>query len=213
MPTHREIVDKMPLALAKRPKNEKGYPVPWFVPWHEGQWDFRFIRTGKIEEAVAKQCCWTCGEKLERPCAFVIGPMCAVNRNSAEPPSHVECAVYAAKACPFLARPKLERLSTRTDLDTTDAQTAGTMIDRNPGVALVWVTNGANYNTHLRLFDIGDPLRVVWYAHSRKATREEVMESITSGLPFLRTEAEKQGDEAVKVLGEMVERAMPLVPA
>lgn len=213
MPTHREIVDKMPLALAKRPRTEKGYPVPWFVPWHEGQWDFRFIRTGTIEEAIQRNICWTCGEPLERPCCFVVGPMCAVNRTSAEPPSHVWCGVYAAKACPFLARPKLERLSRRTDLDTTENQTAGTMIERNPGVALVWVTNTPSYDPRLRLFDIGDPVRVVWYAHSRKATRDEVMESITTGLPFLRNVAEEEGNGAMEALDAMVERAMPLVPA
>jgi len=213
MPTHREIVDKMPLALAKRPKNDKGYPVPWFVPWHDGAWDFRFIRPGKIEEAIQRNVCWTCGETLERPCAFVVGPMCAVNRTSAEPPSHVECGVYAAKACPFLARPKLERLSRRTDLDTTHANTAGIMLDRNPGVALVWVTTNPSYDPRLRLFDIGDPVRTVWYAHSRKATREEVMESINTGLPSLRTLAEEEGPEAVAELDSMVVRAMPLVPA
>ena len=213
MPTHREIVEKMPLALARRPKTEQGYPVPWFVPFHDGKWDFRFVRPEKIPEAVNKNLCWTCGESLELPCAFVVGPMCAVNRTSAEPPSHIQCAVYAAKACPFLARPKLDRLSNRTELDKTGSTTAGIMLDRNPGVALVWVTNHPVYRLHVRLFDIGDPVRVVWYAHSRKATREEVMESINTGLPSLRKLAEEEGNGAPEALDEMVERAMPLVPA
>lgn len=213
MLTHREIIEKMPFALAKRPRNERGYPVPWFVPFHNGQWDFRFVRPEKIPEAVSKGICWTCGEPLERPYAFVLGPMCAVNRTSAEPPSHVQCAIYAARACPFLARPKLERLSARTDLDKSGNTTAGIMLDRNPGVALVWVTNQGSYDPTLRLFDIGDPVRVRWYAHSRKATREEVMESITTGLPFLRNLAMEEGHDAVQALEAQVERAMPLVPA
>ena len=78
--THRDVVERMPLAMAKRPRDHRGYPVPWFTPWHEGRWDFRHIEPGKAEQAVREQRCWTCGERLRLPCAFVVGPMCAVNR-------------------------------------------------------------------------------------------------------------------------------------
>jgi hypothetical protein len=35
--------------------------------------------------------------------SFVVGPMCGINRNSAEPPSHKECAQWSARNCPFLS--------------------------------------------------------------------------------------------------------------
>lgn len=205
---------RMPTSLAKRPVNSAGYVVPWFTPWHEGAWDFRFVEPGKAEEAVRRELCWICGERLTSPCAFVIGPMCAVNRTSAEPPSHVECAIYAARACPFLARPKMTRPSARVEgIAEAHGQVPGIMLDRNPGVALVWVTRTPVYHLAIKLFGIGDPIRVMFYAEGRKATRAEVLESITTGLPKLRELAEVEGEEAISELESMVDDAMALVPA
>jgi hypothetical protein len=39
------------------------------------------------------------------------------------------------------------------------------------------------------LFEIGKPEQWFWYREGRSATREEVLESINSGLPFLRETA------------------------
>lgn len=210
--THRSVVEKMPFAMAKRPRDPRGYPVPWFTPWHEGRWDFRYIEPGKVEQAVREERCWTCGERLTLPCAFVVGPMCAVNRTSAEPPSHVECAIYAAKACPFLARPKMTRPSGGAGVQEGDSM-PGVALLRNPGVALVWITDHPVYRLHERLFDIGEPRRVRWFAHSRPATRDEVMDSIDSGYPYLRELADADGPEAVAELDALVARAKVLVPA
>jgi hypothetical protein len=211
--THREIVDRMPLSMAKRPRDPRGFPVPWFTPWHEGKWDFRYVEPGKAEQAVREGRCWICGERLRLPCAFVAGPMCAVNRTNAEPPSHVECAIYAARACPFLARPKMARPSGGEGVVHDEDGMPGIVLMRNPGVAVVWVTNRPEYDRVTRLFGLGEPVRVVWYAHSRKATRDEIMESITSGLPSLRELAEQDGPEAVAELERMTGVAMTLVPA
>lgn len=216
--THREIVERMPLAMAKRPRDPRGYPVPWFVPWNPETdgWDFRYQAAGKAEQAVEYGLCWTCGEPFTgTQAAYVVGPMCAVNRTSAEPPSHIECAVYAARACPFLARPKMIRPTVRDGHDPAAAvdDMPGHFLDRNPGVALVWITENPSYDPSIRLFDLGDPVRVRWYAHSRKATREEVMESIRTGLPTLRKMAEDEGDDAVAELERLTARAMELVPA
>lgn len=208
MTTHAEVVAKMPFALAVRPKDHRGYPIPWFTPIINGEPDFRAVLEGQAELAVALQCCWICGQPLRSPCAFVVGPMCAVNRVSAEPPSHIECAIYAAKACPFLSRPKAKRAPT----PETAVPPPGVMIERNPGVACVWITTSPSYAPNVRLFGLGEPQRVLWYCHSRKATREEVMASIDSGLPSLRELAEGN-DEATAELESQVEVALALVPA
>lgn len=210
--THRSVVEKMPFAMAMRPRDHRGYPVPWFTPWHEGRWDFRYVAPGKVQQAVREQRCWTCGEPLRSPCAFVVGPMCAVNRTSAEPPSHVECAIYAAKACPFLARPKMARPSGGEGVHEGGSM-PGVALLRNPGVALVWITDHPTYQVQSRLFDIGEPLRVRWFARSRPATREEIMESIDTGYPHLRKLADEQGPDAVAALDAQVAVAKELVPA
>jgi hypothetical protein len=209
--THRDVVERMPLSMAKRPRDHRGYPVPWFTPWHEGRWDFRYVEPGKVEQALREERCWTCGERLELPCAFVVGPMCAVNRTSAEPPSHVNCALYAARACPFLARPKMERPSGHAGVHEGDGM-PGIALMRNPGVALVWITSEPSYDPRARLFDLGEPERVRWFAHSQPATREQIMESIDSGLPHLQKLAEQDGPEAVELLTTYVERALTLLP-
>ena len=90
------------------------------------------------------------------------------------------------------------------------------MIDRNPGVALVWITNSTMVKPDGRggtLFDLGHPLRVEWYAEGREATRAEVQASIDSGLPALQKIADEQGPEARIELRRYVDRAMTLLPA
>ena len=101
----------MPGRIALLPRNKVGYPVPWFVATINGQPDFRVIRTDGIQIALKRGLCWVCGVPFLRQedRAFTIGPMCAVNRVSAEPPSHRDCAVYSAMACPFLATPNMVR--------------------------------------------------------------------------------------------------------
>lgn len=209
---HRDVVERMPLSMAKRPRDERGYPVPWFTPWHEDKWDFRFVEPGKAQQAIRENRCWTCGEQLRCPCAYVVGPMCAVNRTSAEPPSHVECAIYAAKACPFLARPKMVRPTITQGVEGDTEAMPGITLDRNPGVALVWITETPSYDPSTRLFGLGEPLRIRWFARSRPATRDEIMESIKTGLPSLRELAEQDGPEALAELERMVDVAMELVP-
>src|SRR5215831_18617572 len=88
---------------------DRGYPVPWFVEWIDGVPDFRIMDGRKLVRAVRERLCWVCGQPLGSFLAFTVGPMCAVNRISSEPPSHRDCAVFSAKACPFLTRPTMRR--------------------------------------------------------------------------------------------------------
>jgi hypothetical protein len=204
----------LPPRMTVLPRDKHGRPVPWFVAWIDGVPDFRVIGLNKIGDAERFELCWVCGQHRGRTSAFVIGPMCAVNRVSAEPPSHVDCAEYSARACPFLATPTMRRRPTDAIPGGT-VKPAGTMIPRNPGVALVWVTRRFESFPAPggRLFDIGDPVRTGWYAEGRDATRAEVLASIESGLPLLAAEAEKDGPEGVAHLRRMHEAALTLVPS
>ena len=206
-----------PARVENLPRNKARFPVPWFVAVIDGTPDFRVIRAGGIEIALARRQCWVCGVPFQRQedRAFVVGPMCAVNRVSAEPPSHVDCAVYSATACPFLTRPNMVRRDRH--MPEAAAEPAGVMIRRNPGVALVWVTGYRSWHTVTdadgTLFDIGEPKRALWFAHGREATRAEVLASIDSGLPLLAEMAEQDGPEAVAELERMHARALEQVPA
>lgn len=213
---------EVPRRIQALPKNDGGYPVPWFVSWIDGKPDFRVVDARKIPIAVKERICWICGEQLgTKWMAFVIGPMCAINLVSSEPPSHRDCAIFAAKACPFLANPRKPRNEHK--LPTEATKSAGIGLQRNPGVTLVWITrsykpfrvpNGAAPGAGAGvLFQIGPCEEALWFAHSREATRAEIMESIDSGLPLLREPAEAEGPEAVAALDRMYKDAMELVPA
>lgn len=212
----------------------RGYPVPWFVQWTdaarptpigEGVPDFRLMRPDAIAAAVRWRTCWICGGAFPvgAPQVFMIGPMCAVNRVSSEPPSHPECADWSARACPFLARPNMERRE--GGLPGPTDEPAGIMIRRNPGVSLLWASPGPAVSVYAGgggwtirdvpngiLFDVGEPLEVRWYAEGRVATRAEIMRSIETGLPTLRRYAEMQAG-GVEQLETQLGRAMELVPA
>jgi hypothetical protein len=223
---------ELPRRMAKLPRDHRGYPVPWFVYFDEqGVPDFRVLGQGKVAQAVNHQLCWVCGEQRGRNFSFVIGPMCAVNRISAEPPCHRDCAIFSARACPFLSRPKMRR--NEKDLPQFAGKEAsyashspGIPIERNPGVTLVWGTRsfktisvparpGVNPGV---LFNIGEPEECLWYAQGRTATRAEVLESIDTGLPILREacnlESSPESIAAAKVeLEAKLAQAITLLPA
>lgn len=204
---------KLPHRMARLPRDKHDRPVPWFVAWIDGVPDFRIIREDGIRVALRGRICWLCGQQLGRYVAFVIGPMCAVNRVTAEPGSHLDCAVYAAKACPFLSTPRMKR----REIEDWTAP-AGHGIQRNPGVALVWVTRGWTLfpdGLGSYLLKLGDPESVHWFAESRSATRAEILASIDSGMPLLQQACDKDDDpeESRQMLAEQYRAALELIPA
>lgn len=202
-----------PPRMRRLPLNRAGYPVPWFVGWVDGEPDFRVVGYGKHDEAVRFGLCWLCGQALGANVAFVLGTMCSVNRVAPEPPSHRDCALYAAVACPFLARPEMRRRD--NNLPEDSAPPDGIMLTRNPGACAVWVTRRWSRIRGHRLYDVGEPTQVLWFARGRQATRAEVLASIESGMPLLRGEAEQdpRPGEALALLEAQLAAAMALVPA
>ncbi|HEY7195534.1 MAG TPA: hypothetical protein VH439_17455 [Gemmatimonadales bacterium] len=193
----RPELPPLPLRMKKLPIDARGYPVPWFVAYIDGKPDFRIMDIKKLARVLkGDKRCWVCGEKLGAQFAFTVGPMCAVNRISSEPPSHRECAWFSAISCPFLSRPHMRRREAGLPDDMGEA--AGVMIGRNPGVALVWVTRSYTVvDTYQKdqnhwLFQMGDPVTVYCYAEGRPATKAEVRASVESGLPLLRAACDKE---------------------
>lgn len=201
-----------PHRITALPLEERGFPIPWFVPWFDGKPDFRAVKPERIQEAERRKLCWICGHRLGTAFAFVIGPMCAVNRVSAEPPSHLPCARFAVKACPFLSQP----LAKRAEVTEHHLPPAGLMIERNPGVILIWRTQSYRAERERdgrMLFKIGAPTGLEWYSRGREATRDEVIESIETGLPALKNVAAMDGRAGLEALADQVARAVKLIPA
>jgi hypothetical protein len=220
---------QFPPRIAKLPVSSDGFPVPWFVTWFkdgkpcrrgEGTPDFRIVDPATTVDAIKHSRCWVCGEPLGGYKAFVIGPMCAINRVSAEPPSHHECALFSVRGCPFLSQPRMRRNDKDLPFEGEPADAPGFMLERNPGVTCVWVTKSFTpFRPHAGgsgiLIRIGEPTSVFWFAHGREAKREEIMASIDSGYPLLVDLARQDTnpDGAMKALTAQREAALALLPA
>lgn len=211
----REGLPPLPARFKHLPVDHRGYPIPWFVAEVDGKRDFRVADAGKRVRAVKQKLCWLCGEKLGRYLAFVIGPMCAVNRNTSEPPCHRECAEFAVQACPFLMLPEAQyrRANLPEDYGTHPHSLPG-----NPGAACIWITE--SYKPYRVpdspsnwLIEVGPPVETLWYARGRPATREEILDCFDKRLSFLRDVAEQEGPEAMRALNDQVAVTMRLLPA
>lgn len=192
---HHKLRDGLPPLtdrLKRLPIDERGYPVPFFVAWIDGKPEFRMADPRKQQRCIQNSLCWVCGQLLAEPeLAFIIGPMCGINRISSEPPAHMECAEWSVRGCPFMAKPQMERREHEM-IAAAGNIGGGVIIARNPGVMLIWGT----YNFKIinapnkeggsgPLWQVGDPSSLSFWREGRAATRAEMIESIESGLPLL----------------------------
>lgn len=202
-----------PGRVASLRRNTAGYPIPFFVADQSSpNPDFRVAGRPQFATAVRASCCWVCGNpRRDGVDAFTIGPMCAVNRVSADPPAHPECAEYSVKVCPFLARPEMCRRE--AGLPPLEETTAGIALARNPGVALIWTTREWQLTKLPNgwIFDLGDPMSVSWWVQGRPATRAEVQDALDSGMPELRKLCEDPQDH--DELSAAYKTALTLIPA
>lgn len=218
----RPELDSLPSRMLDLPIDDRGYVVPWFVSWIDGKPEFRVSDAEKFIRAVRERRCWVCGERLGSTLCFVAGPMCGINRVSSEPPSHVECARWSARNCPFLVRPHMRRREDELiNNETMIAEAPGLCIARNPGVTMLWITRSYKvFRPHAGgegfLFDIGAPASVEWYAEGRPATGDEIQESVRGGFPALEKQAAEEGEKAIaalKIALDVFERDVLLIAA
>lgn len=212
-------VDRVPMPdrIRRLPRTKVGYPIPWFVAQQpDGTYDLRVSDADKLVQAVRESLCWVCGLRLGAFVAFPIGPMCALNKISGEPPAHRECAEYTLRVCPFLVTPGMRRRS-RDGLTWVEA--AGRMSERNPGAALLWVTRSyqpfrAPLGNDGILFEFGEPTFLAWYREGRPATRAEALEALDAGLPTLLETCELDDDPATSRadVRRRYEQALLLLP-
>jgi hypothetical protein len=210
----RSELETLPSRMLTLPVDDRGYVVPWFVDWIDGKPEFRAMNPEKWVRAIKNKLCWVCGDRLGRWMSFVAGPMCGINRTSSEPPSHLECAQWSARNCPFLNNPQAIRREDE-NANALSKVVGGVGIQRNPGVAMLWTTNTYTVfddGRGGRLLHMGEPNSVEWYASGRPATREEVLASIDSGFPALAEMALKQ-EGAMQYLNECRAKLDRYIPA
>ncbi len=181
----RDFGIPVPARIAALQVDARGFPIPFFVerPADGSEPDFRIMAPDGMIRAVRKELCWICGQRTGRFRAFVGGPLAAGQRISAEPPSHVECAEFAARACPFLANPGARR---RVWGMPETKPLEGKHTDANPGVVAVFVGRGHDVlpSGDGVVFRLHEPAETRWFRQGRPATRDEVIEA----LPLARSE-------------------------
>jgi hypothetical protein len=192
--TLRPELPPMPPQIAALPV-ARGYPIPFFVPWVNGAPEFRAADARKRAWCVKHRACWVCGTKLPaaEDFAFLVGPMCAVNFTTAEPPMHPECAEWSARACPFVVRPHMDRRR-NDDLAVKTHSPGGHMIERNPGAVVLWLTTTYREvpdGMGGTIMQMGAPSAVRCFAEGRAATVDEVRRSIATGIHHLWAMAEQ----------------------
>lgn len=90
--------------------DDRGYPVPFFVPWKDGIPQFLYMDQKKQELSMERNLCHICGKKLNKDYAYVItGPVGLMNRVVSDPPMHRECAEFSLAVCPHMLYHRAER--------------------------------------------------------------------------------------------------------
>ncbi len=99
-------------------------------------------------------------------------------------------------------------------IESQKHNTAGVMIERNPGVMAVWTTRSFKVVLDPRgkpLLSLGDPESVAWWREGRLATRAEVEEGMRTGLPALLSGCRDEADR--NKVRAMRDKAMKFAPA
>lgn len=163
----------MPERIARRPREARGYPVPFVNHvYANGTPDLRILDQRKVNRCVEERRCAICGEKLDETVVFVGGPACLDNRFFADPAMHADCADYATKVCPFLAcqnfhhsritEPKFRDPGTIV-IENPLAPPAG---DKRPDRMMKYHTTGFKWHIArggTRLIRAYAPIRIEWF--------------------------------------------------
>lgn len=188
----------LPKRMAALPLDSRGYPVPWFVKWFAGKPDFRIVDVLKFRAAIRFGKCWICGEATGARKSFVIGPISTLSRVTSEPGSHLTCAEYAVKVCPFLILPSAKRRG--NNMPEGAREPPGVHDNRNAGIFAVWTTRRYGLipmTAGRRLLELHEPLSVEWYSYGEPATRAQAAQAVDASLSVLYPRAKAESIDAV----------------
>ncbi|HEU5334006.1 MAG TPA: hypothetical protein VFU73_14605 [Actinocrinis sp.] len=113
-----------PPAVAARPRDRRGFPVPAITPWADGEPRFAANGAARVAICASERRCSVCGLVMApgpvwrvvsgREAAAIADAQAAGraylnNAPTGEAPGHRGCMLFAAMACPYLARPGARR--------------------------------------------------------------------------------------------------------
>jgi hypothetical protein len=179
---------EVPKGMAHLPRDPAhgNLPVPWFAAWLADangvkRPDFRVLKPGAAIEAHTRSICFICGRPLE-PIrnALVAGPMCLITRVSSEPRSHLRCARYASRVCPFLVTAARKR--NPKGLPGESQAPVGLHSPANPGACAVLVVDVPPVYCDDGLFRIEKIAAVEFYSAGKRIFAAPVLDFMTTGL-------------------------------
>lgn len=168
-----EIALDIPKNMRGLKKLKSGTSIPFFVPVIDGKHDFRVMDPEAFRKACMLNLCWICGKKMGRFCTFVGGPLVAAQEISSEPPSHPECATFAAKVCPYMNGAEIRRNHLP---EHTKPSAHG--VDENSGITALCTSLGYKFieNSGSYLFKF-EKSEIVWLKHGKPATSDQVRDA------------------------------------
>ncbi|WP_443750333.1 hypothetical protein [Asticcacaulis solisilvae] len=206
--------DPLPTGMRTLPLDERGIPVPWFVDWPGGKPDFRIVDGRKLIDGWKQDLCWICGQRLFAFRAWIIGPVSLINRCTAEPPAHPECARTALTHCPFLSNPEMKRNKAALPVRQSGG---GELVEHNSGLSCAWITKGRggemiNPGNGL-MFRIFEPHTVEWFRNGTRAGAEDVHAGFEDAARRLRDSDRRHGPAALHNLEGRISACARWLPA
>lgn len=171
------ILPDMLETLRELERDRRGYPIPWFVARPaNGPIDFRVMDPDHLLNAVHDRLCWVCGKRHHKDVAFIGGPLSTVQGLYADPPAHLDCAMFSIKVCPFLAIPTAKRRQAKLP----DHIVIADVMIENPKVFGVLITD--EYHFVGSSIKAGSPSAIQWYYEGKPASRVRVKAAIHAAL-------------------------------
>src|SRR5215203_4621477 len=101
------MTGEIPLRLSRRPRDRRGYVIPFaqFIDRH-GQPQFAAMDDALVRRCLDHRLCGLCGEPMGGHIFFIGGPLSTASGYFYDPPMHRDCATFALRTCPHLARAK-----------------------------------------------------------------------------------------------------------
>lgn len=172
-----QIPADAPQQILDLPRDDRGFPIPYFTHYEDGSPDLRVADGRKQVECRDGQKCWVCGQSNDGDKAFIGGIMSYRNRTYSDAPSHVECAIFSAKHCPHLNGSLKKRRT--NDLPDGSVTPVG-MIEARPENVIVVVTNDFLYFRQIGLFRVAVVDRCVCFNGGERLPRSKVQKLLRS---------------------------------
>lgn len=100
----------IPPQLAHLKLDERGYPIPYFVPMISGKPNFRYQDPTKRNYCIYQKLCSICGANLRSDDNWIVtGPGGYKNQVTSDAPMHLVCAKFSMEVCPHIHFEKAER--------------------------------------------------------------------------------------------------------